>query len=80
MMAACSPVARASTCTLVDGLGEERDAIKYLEEKRGVTKALPIVDWKPDAPASAGLKLFSVCFDRRARLRPGERWPKRSIN
>ena len=44
---------------LVDGLGEERDAIKYLEEKRGVTKALPILDWKPDA-RFAGFKLFSA--------------------
>ena len=44
---------------LVDGLGEERDAIKYLEDKRGVAKALPILDWKPDTGFS-GFKLFSV--------------------
>ena len=44
---------------LVDGLGEERDAIRYLEDTRGVAKALPIVDWKPNA-GFAGIKLFSV--------------------
>lgn len=32
---------------LVDGIGEERDAVHYLETARGVARSLPIVDWKP---------------------------------
>jgi protease-4 len=44
---------------LVDSLGEERDAIAYLQKERGVAKGLPILDWKPDAGFS-GLKLFSA--------------------
>ena len=43
---------------LVDALGEERDAIAYLETSRGVSKSLPVVDWK--TPSSlTGFKLFS---------------------
>jgi protease-4 len=34
---------------LVDAIGEEPDAIMWLEQKRGVAKALPIVDWKPSS-------------------------------
>ena len=44
---------------LVDGLGEERDAIAYLEKDRGVPRNLKIVDWKP-ASGFAGLGLFSA--------------------
>ena len=44
---------------LVDQLGEEGDAIKYLEDKRGVAKNLAVLDWKPSA-GFAGLKLFSA--------------------
>ncbi len=43
---------------LVDALGEERDAITYLETSRGVGKALPVVDWKTPTGLT-GLKLFS---------------------
>lgn len=32
---------------LIDGLGEERDAIAWLEKDRGVAKGLPVLDWKP---------------------------------
>ncbi len=46
---------------LVDSLGEERDAIKYLEESRGVAKGLPVRDWK--RPAGFGLHLFSSAGD-----------------
>ncbi|WP_158811977.1 signal peptide peptidase SppA [Beijerinckia sp. L45] len=43
---------------LVDGLGEEREAIAYLES-RGVTKGLPVRDWKKTA-GLGGLTLFSM--------------------
>ncbi len=43
---------------LVDGLGEERDAITYLEESRGINRSLPVVDWKPASDLS-GFRLFS---------------------
>ena len=43
---------------LVDALGEERDAIAYLETSRGVGKSLPVVDWKPSSGLS-GFRLFS---------------------
>ena len=33
---------------LIDAIGEERDAIAYLEKTRGVAKGLPVLDWKPD--------------------------------
>ncbi|HEX8417763.1 MAG TPA: signal peptide peptidase SppA, partial [Methylobacterium sp.] len=32
---------------LVDELGGERQAIAWLENQRGVTKGLPVRDWKP---------------------------------
>ena len=32
---------------LVDQIGGEAEVIKYLEEKRNVTKGLKVVDWKP---------------------------------
>jgi protease IV len=40
---------------LVDGLGGEREAVQWLETKRGVTKGLAIVDWKPRADSSWGM-------------------------
>ena len=33
---------------LVDALGGEREAIKWLENEKGVAKDLPIRDWKPE--------------------------------
>jgi len=44
---------------LVDSLGEEREAIQYLETSRGIAKNLPIVDWKKSTPFS-GFGLFSA--------------------
>ncbi len=44
---------------LVDAIGEERDAVKYLQDQRGVTKNLPILDWKPDT-GFGGFKLFGA--------------------
>jgi protease-4 len=38
----------ALTHKLVDEIGGEPDAVKWLEEKRNVRKGLKIVDWKPD--------------------------------
>ena len=34
---------------LVDQIGGEAEAVKYLEEKRNVPKGLKVVDWKPQA-------------------------------
>jgi protease IV len=42
---------------LVDEIGGEEEAQRWLEDKRGVTKGLKIVDWKPSLPR--GLGLFS---------------------
>ena len=44
---------------LVDALGEERDALKYLQDAKGVSKSLPVLDWKKDGGFS-GLRLFSA--------------------
>ena len=43
---------------LVDALGEERDAIAYLQNERHVSRGLPILDWKPEG-GFGGFKLFS---------------------
>jgi protease IV len=37
---------------LVDAIGGEREAIKWLETEKGVAKDLPIRDWKPDSNLS----------------------------
>ena len=47
---------------LIDGLGEERDGLKYLQEKRGVSKNLPVLDWKANSGLSR-FKLFSSAAD-----------------
>ncbi len=47
---------------LIDGLGEERDALKYLQDKKGVSKSLPVLDWKKNV-GFPGLKLFSAAAD-----------------
>jgi protease-4 len=44
---------------LVDAIGEERDAIAYLETARGVAKSLPVLDWKKES-AFGGLGLFGA--------------------
>jgi protease IV len=40
---------------LVDAIGGEREAVNWLETKRGVAKDLAIVDWKPKAENDWGL-------------------------
>ncbi len=44
---------------LVDALGDERDAIAWLEKDRGVAKNLPVRDYKPGT-GWTGFKLTSL--------------------
>ena len=39
---------------LIDAIGGEREAISWLETKRGVAKGLSIVDWKPKTEGQLG--------------------------
>ncbi len=50
----------ALTYKLIDSIGGEAEAIKYLEEKRNVTKSLRVVDWKPRRDADFGWLRFSA--------------------
>ncbi len=45
----------ALTNKLVDELGGEAEAQRWLEEKRGVAKDLNVIEWKPAAQSSWGL-------------------------
>ncbi len=45
----------ALTHKLVDEIGGEREATRWLEEKRGVEKDLKIIDWKPASDSVWGL-------------------------
>jgi len=47
---------------LVDAIGGEREAIAWLEAEKGVTKDLPVRDWKPETGLS-GLKFTSLAAD-----------------
>jgi protease-4 len=47
------------TLKLVDAMGGEGEAIAWLEKDRGVTKNLPVRDYRPDA-GWAGFKLSSL--------------------
>jgi len=40
---------------LVDEIGGETEAVRWLEEKRGVTKDLKVIDWKPVREGTWGL-------------------------
>lgn len=40
---------------LVDALGGEREAIAWLEQEKGVAKALPVRDWRPQKTFGLGL-------------------------
>jgi protease-4 len=45
---------------LVDQIGGEAEAVKYLEEKRNIPKGLKVVDFKPKAEGGWGLMSLSV--------------------
>ncbi len=45
---------------LVDQIGGEPEAVKYLEEKRNIPKGLKVVDFKPKAESSWGLMSLSL--------------------
>jgi protease-4 len=47
---------------LVDALGEERDAIKWLESEKKIAVDLPIRDWRPDRRSGA-LGFFGATAD-----------------
>ena len=47
---------------LVDAIGGEREAIAWLQAEKGVTKDLPVRDWKPEA-GFTGLKFTSLAAD-----------------
>src|SRR5277367_692646 len=47
---------------LVDAIGGEREAIAWLQTEKGVTKDLPIRDWKPET-GIAGLKFTTLAAD-----------------
>jgi protease-4 len=40
---------------LVDEIGGEAEAVRWLEEKRGVTKDLKVINWKPEREGAWGL-------------------------
>ena len=45
----------ALTHKLVDEIGGEKEAVKWLEDKRGLAKDLKVVDWKPEREGVWGL-------------------------
>lgn len=46
---------QAQESKLVDEIGGEAEAVRWLEEKRGVAKDLKVVDWKPARESAFGL-------------------------
>jgi protease-4 len=50
----------ALTFKLIDQIGGEAEAVKYLEEQRSVPKGLKVVDWKPKRESSWGVLGMSV--------------------
>jgi protease-4 len=45
----------ALTFKLIDQIGGEQEAVKYLEEQRSVPKGLKVVDWKPKRESNWGV-------------------------
>lgn len=45
----------ALAAKLVDGIGGEEEAVKWLQEKRSIDKTLKVVDWTPTSVQSYGL-------------------------
>lgn len=52
---------------LIDAYGGEREAVAWLEQEKGVTKGLPVQEWKKPSSASR-LGLFSLASDAFAAL------------
>jgi len=50
----------ALAAKLIDELGGEAEAVKYLEDKRGVPKGLEVVDWKPQRDSTWSLLRLSL--------------------
>jgi protease-4 len=50
----------ALTHKLIDEVGGEPEAIKYLEEKRNLPKDLKVIDWKPKRDSNWGLFALSM--------------------
>ena len=72
---------QAQESRLVDEIGGEAEAVRWLEEKRGVSKDLKVVDWKPARESPFGLgavaqsvaSLFGERASTLARVVLGER-------
>ena len=45
---------------LIDQIGGEAEAVKYLEEKRGIPKGLKVVDFKPEHASGWGITGLSI--------------------
>ena len=59
----------ALTHKLIDQIGGEAEVVRWLEEKRNVTKELRIVDWRPRRDADLGwVRLFGLAMARLAGL------------
>ena len=65
---------------LIDQIGGEPEAVKYLEEQRNIPKGLKVVDWKPKRESSWGVLGLSVDGARRAcsAIAPAARSPSSS--
>jgi protease-4 len=50
----------ALTHKLIDEVGGEPEAVKYLEEKRNLPKDLKVIDWKPKRDSPWGLVSLSM--------------------
>lgn len=49
----------AVTHRLIDEIGGEREAVRWLEEKKGLPKGLKVVTWKPEKDTPWGLSAWS---------------------
>ena len=70
---------QALTLKLVDELGEERDAIAWLEREKGVAKDLPVRDWEPRGELRAFRSSLGGGRRRSLRLRGPRRGRLRRI-
>lgn len=51
---------------LVDEIGGEAEAVRWMEEKRGIAKDLDVVDWKPSESSRWGLSAAAASLARGA--------------